>query len=312
MLNIFHKTLAGEGLPQICAAVLALWLGVNLLHAGWVGARRFLWERRVKREKGGLLAGAVSYTVGKGPVAVLFIHGFADTPHVWRRMATRLAATGRFTCRVMRLPGSGEPADTARLQSLRRWRASVADELINLKGRRARVWIAGHSMGGALALDAAVRMPDMVDGVAVFAPLLAVSRRRSPVLPPAVWFAAARVALCLSPTFESPFSSEGAAVDDPDFTYPRDRFIPFAVYRGLFRLVRDLRGKGHAVFCPLFAVTAEKDAVVDTAAALRWLEECGGTKEIHVLPDIGHVIPLENGWQRFTDEMAEFIRRNTP
>ena len=45
---------------------------------------------------------------------------------------------------------------------------------------------------------------------------------------------------------------------------------------------------------------------------LRWLEECGGSKEIHALPDIGHVIPLENGWQRFTDELAEFIRRNTP
>ncbi|MDD4621602.1 MAG: alpha/beta hydrolase [Kiritimatiellae bacterium] len=309
---MFHKTVTAGGLLHVLAALLALWLGINLLHAGWVGARRLLWGRRVRREKGGLLEGARSYSIGKGPVAVLFIHGFADTPHLWRRVATRLAATGSFTCRAMRLPGSGEPADTARLQSLRRWRASVADELTKLRAGHETVWIAGHSMGGALALDAAIRMPDMVDGVVVFAPLIEVSRRRSPLLPPAVWFAVARVALCLSPTFESPFSDTGVAFDDPGFTYQRDRFIPFAVYRGLFRLVRELRRKAPAVFCPLFAVGAENDAVVDTGAALRWLEGCGGIKEAHVLPDIGHVIPLENGWQRFTDEMAAFIRRNAP
>ena len=312
MFDMFHKTFTAGGLLQVLAALLALWLGVNLLHAGWVGARRYFWERRARRENGGLLAGAGAYSVGKGPVAVLFIHGFADTPHVWRRVAARLAATGSFTCRAMRLPGSGEPADTARLQSLRRWRASVADELTRLRAGHSTVWIVGHSMGGALALDAAIRTPDMVDGVAVFAPLIEVSRRRSPLLPPAVWFAAARVALCLSPTFESPFSDAGVALDDPGFTYQRDRFIPFAAYRGIFRLVRGLRGKASSAVCPLFAVTAENDAVVDTAAALRWLEGCGGTTEIHALPDIGHVIPLENGWQRFTDEMAAFILRNTP
>ncbi|MDD4101336.1 MAG: alpha/beta hydrolase [Kiritimatiellae bacterium] len=297
---------------KILLAIITAWLIVNLMHAGWVGVRRFLWERRVRREKSGLLANAMSYSVGKGAVAVLFIHGFADSPYVWRRIATRLAATGRCTCRAMRLPGSAEPAETARCQSLRLWRTSIADELIKLRSGHERVWLVGHSMGGALALDAAARLPDMVDGVVLFAPLLEVSRRRSPLLPPAVWFAVARVALCLSPTFESPFSAEGVAVDDPSFTYPRDRFIPFAVYNGLFRLVRELRHKAPLVLCPLFVVAAEKDAVVDTYAALNWLEGCGGTKEVHVLPAISHVIPLENGWQRLTDELAEFIKRNTP
>jgi len=289
-----------------------VWLVVNLLHAGWVGTRRFFWEKRVRREKDGLLAGAMSYSVGKGPVALLFIHGFADTPYVWRRVAMRMAESGRFTCRALRLPGSGEPADTARCQSLRIWRTCVADELIKLRAGHNNVWIVGHSMGGALALDAAVRMLGMVDGVAVLAPLIEVSRKRAPLLTPAAWFAIARVTLCLSPTFESPFSAEGVAVDDPAFTYRRDRFIAFAVYGGLFKLVRELRHKAPSLICPLFAVMAENDAVVDTEAAMRWLEKCNGSKQTHVLPNIGHVIPLENGWQRYTDEMAEFIKRNTP
>ena len=99
----------------------------------------------------------------------------------------------------------------------------------------------GHSLGGALALDAALRLPDLVNGVALFAPLIEVSRKRCPLLPPHVWFAIARVALCLSPTFESPFAVQGVAEDDPSFAFARDRFIPFCVYRSLFRLIREIR-----------------------------------------------------------------------
>jgi carboxylesterase len=311
MFDMFQKTFTAGRLLQTLIVLLTLWLGVNLLHASWVGIRRYLWERRINRENNGLITGAAPYSLGKGPVAVLFVHGFADTPQVWRHMASRLAATGHFTCRVMRLPGSGEPADAARLHSLQSWRAAIADELAKLRVEHATVWIAGHSMGGALALDAAIRMPDMIDGVAALAPLIEVSRKRSPLLPPAVWFAIARVALCLSPTFESPFSDIGTAPDDPGFTYQRDRFIPFAVYCGLFRLIRCLRDKAPSLNCPLFAATAGNDTVVDTAAALHWLDQCGGTKAIHSLPDIGHVIQLERGWQKVTDALADFILRNT-
>lgn len=292
--------------------LLFVWLGVNLLHAAWVGGRRFLWQRRVRRSRDGLLPGADAYRTGKGAVALLFIHGFADTPYIWRRFARHLAEKGAFTCRAMRLPGCGEPARAARRQSLRGWRVKVADELVRLHGSHAQVWVVGHSLGGALALDAALRLPGMVAGVAVFAPLVRVSRQRSPLLPPHVWFALARVLLCLSPTFESPFAATGVAADDPTFTYPRDRFIPFAFYRGVFALTRELCGRERRPSCPVFAVAAEKDAVVDTSAALRWLASCGGPKEVCVLPDAGHVLPLETCWGDLADRLAAFVTRHTP
>ena len=290
--------------------LLFLWLAINLLHTAWVEARRFLWERRITRRPDGLLPGAAAFRVGDGPVAVLFIHGFADTPCVWQRMAKRLAAKGSFTCRALRLTGSAEPAARAKKQSLQLWRAQVADELVRLRETHSAVWLAGHSMGGALALDVALRHPDLVDGVAVFAPLITVSRKRSPLLPPDVWFRIARIALCLSPTFESPFSADGVAADDPSFTYKRDRFIPFCVYRGLFELVRSNRGQAARLQKPVFAVTAGRDSVVDTAAAQRWLAGCPGPKELRELPDTGHVIPLEPGWESLTDGLAVFIQKS--
>jgi alpha-beta hydrolase superfamily lysophospholipase len=167
-------------------------------------------------------------------------------------------------------------------------------------------------MGAALAIDAALRRPGSLDGLVAFAPLIRVSRRRSPLLPPSAWFRLAQVTLCLSPTFESCFSGDGAAVDDPSFTYARDRFIPFGVYRSLFALTRAIRSRAADLACPVFAVTAERDSVVDTPAALRWLARCPGPKQIQARSDIGHVIPLEIGWQTFTDDAADFIRQHTP
>jgi len=289
----------------------AVWLATNLLHGLWVGLRRRAWEKRAHRGPSGLLPDAAAYRIGNGSVALLFIHGFADTPCVWRRITRRLAEGERFTCRAMRLPGSAEPAAFARCQSLALWRTQVADELVRLREAHDAVWVVGHSLGGALALDAALRLPGLVDGVAVFAPLIDVARARSPLLPPRVWFALARVALCLSPTFESPFAVQGVAEDDPSFTFARDRFIPFRVYRALFRLIRENKSRSARLCCPLFAVLAGRDSVVDTAAARRWLAACKGPSSLRDLPEAGHVIPLCAEWRKLTDDMAAFIESHT-
>lgn len=284
------------------------WLGANLIHGAWVLIRRRLWERRHARDASGLLPLAAPYTRGDGPVALLFIHGFADTPRVWARMAERLAATGAFTCRAMRLPGCAEPAREAARQSLSAWRRAVDAETDHLRAAHGRVWLVGHSMGGALALDAALRRPEAVDGLGLFAPLAAVSRKRSPLFAPDTWFRVARVALCLSPVFESCFSADAVAVDDPSFSYPRDRFIPFCVYGGLFELVRSNRSRATELERPVYAVLSERDSVVDTPAALRWLETCHATpKQVRVFGDTGHVLPLETNWRETTDELADFI-----
>jgi hypothetical protein len=60
--------------------IVAVWLGTNLLHRLWVGLRRRAWEKRANRDPDGLLPDAAAYQVGDGSVALLFIHGFADTP----------------------------------------------------------------------------------------------------------------------------------------------------------------------------------------------------------------------------------------
>jgi alpha-beta hydrolase superfamily lysophospholipase len=291
---------------------LSLWLAANLIHTAWVSVRRLLWERRIVRDADGLLPDAAAFTVGNGPIALLFVHGFADTPRVWKRFAERLAATGLFTCRALRLPGCAEPAERARRQSLARWQAAVDDEIDRLRAAHTHLWLVGHSLGGALSIDAALRRPGIVHGLVLLAPLINVSRKRSPLLPPALWFKLATVALACSPTFESCFSANGVAADDPSFTYTRDRFIPFGVYRALFALVRINRDRASTLSLPVFAELSGRDKVVDTPAAQVWLAGCRGETHVRVAADIGHVVPIELGWQTLADDVAAFIQKRTP
>lgn len=290
-------------------ALLAAWLAANLLHALWIGMRWRHWERRVRRDAAGVAEGAGAYTVGGGPVAILWVHGFADTPQTFRRLAERVAAAGGCTCRVMRLPGAAEPLGVAACQTQATWLSAVAEELAALRRTHARVWLLGHSLGGTLALATALRAPAAVGGLILLAPLIAVSRRRSPFLPPRVWFALARLTFILSRTFESCFDVNAVAADDPGFFYHRDRFIPFATYRNLFALTAALAPRAAELRVPVFAALAAEDRVVDTPAARRWLDGVQAPKIVRILPGVAHALPLEAGWQALADEIAAFVAR---
>jgi carboxylesterase len=290
------------------AILLASFLGANALHAAWIGWRRWRWERRIPRGPDGVATGAEAYTVGQGSMAVLWLHGFADTPQTFRRMAERLAATVPCTCRVLRFAGAAEPLPVAACQSLETALQQVRAEVAALRRQHRQIWLAGHSMGASLALLAAIEDRALADGVIALAPMIRVSRRRSPLLPPEVWFRLARLAFPLSRTFESCFCVDAVAVDDPAFAYHRDRFIPFSTYRTVFRVTTALDGHGRDLRVPVFAALAMDDRVVDTPAAMRWLGDCPGPTEVLSLPDTAHAIPLEAAWRDVTDRIACFIQ----
>lgn len=289
-----------------------LWLAANLLHAAWLLPRYWLWRHWLRRGAGGLAPDAEPRLTGNGATALLFIHGFADTPRAWQRVIDRLAREAPdLTCRAMRLPGSAEPLTAARRHvSLAAWRGAVDEEIRLLRRSHRAVWLVGHSMGGALAIDGALRAPDAVAGVVALAPLIAVSRLRSPLLPPEAWFGLARFFYALTPVFESAFPYRAESQDVAGQRYLRDRFLPFASYRALFRLVRENRPRAGELTCPLFLAVAGRDSVVDSAAALRWAAACPVPKKTLTLPDTPHTLLLEPGWESLADAFVAFVREH--
>jgi alpha-beta hydrolase superfamily lysophospholipase len=279
---------------SLCVLALSVWLAVNLAHAAWIGARRGRWERRVRRGPNGVASDAAAFTCGTGRDAVLLVHGFADTAAVFSGLAGALAAHG-LTCRVMRLPGAGEPLPVAARQTLDGWLAAIREEAMTLRRSHRRVWLAGHSMGAALAALAQLDDPTLADGLVLLTPLFDVSRSRSPLVHPRIWFRIAQVLLPLSRTFESCFPVNVLTADGAAIAYQRDRFIPSATYRGLFDLTDRLRGRAAELRVPIFAVLVPGDRVVNTDAAHAWIVGCN-LPRLHseMIEACGHAIPLEH------------------
>jgi carboxylesterase len=83
---------------------------------------------------------------------ILLIHGFTGTPQSLRPMGDYLNQTYGFTCLGIRLAGHAtSPQDMARTRHTD-WLASVEDGFDALSGLSRRIYLAGLSMGGALAL----------------------------------------------------------------------------------------------------------------------------------------------------------------
>jgi pimeloyl-ACP methyl ester carboxylesterase len=106
-----------------------------------------------------LAGGAMAYAVaGTGPPLVL-IHGLGGTRHTWRHLMSALART--HTVIAPDLPGHGESDAPAGNYSFGGHACAVRDLLLALGHRRAS--IAGHSLGGGVALQIAYQFPERTD-----------------------------------------------------------------------------------------------------------------------------------------------------
>jgi carboxylesterase len=94
-----------------------------------------------------------------GRPGVLLIHGFTGTPKEMRGMGEYLHRERGLTCLGVRLSGHAtQPEDMIRSR-YRDWQASAEDGFHLLSHLTAGIFLAGLSMGGALALTLAARLP---------------------------------------------------------------------------------------------------------------------------------------------------------
>lgn len=102
--------------------------------------------------------------------SVVLIHGLNDSPYYVRELAGVLHSAGLNVIGIL-LPGHG--TDTREMQSVtaESWREEVDQglEIASLAGRK--VLVGGFSLGGALAIDAALRHRS-VRGLVLYAPAL--------------------------------------------------------------------------------------------------------------------------------------------
>lgn len=245
-----------------------------------------------------VLPGAEPFRHEGGETGILLCHGFTGSPQSLRPWAEYLAERG-LTVSLPLLPGHGTRWEDMALTGWQDWYAEVDRELRALKERCAEVFVAGLSMGGALALRLAAKHGDAVSGVVVVNP----ANRMHGLAPYAL--PVARHLLRTTPGIADDIAKEGAH----ELGYTR---VPLHAAHSLRQFFRLVDGELPQVTQPLLLLRSAEDHVVPSADSARVLSRVSSTdvSEI-VLEQSYHVATLDHDAERIFEESFAFIGRLT-
>lgn len=191
--------------------------------------------------------------------AVLFVHGLGESPITFRDTAKSLVTDGILVRSVL-LSGHGtKPEDMITRSSGKAWLDIVRREKDRLQKEGYRVWLAGFSTGGNIAITLGREDPK-VEGLILFSPAPYVRTRLVGLVP---------VASLFFEWLRTPEEVEGGT---SDFRY---RTIPMtgldAYYDTMTAAVSALE-KPYPK--PVLTVLSEFDSIVDTKRVLQSVDEC--------------------------------------
>ena len=283
------------------------WVLGDWVYSSMVAAGVKKWEDSIERDDQGVQKGCRQYTIGNGETAVLLIHGINDSPACYHKMAPVLAEEG-FTCRVMRLPGFAEPIERYAKATKEQWLAAVKREIDSLREDHPQMAVIAHSLGGAVMIAHLLADPEAADAVVLLAPAVAVSSRRSPVLPVRFWHEIGKRLLIFTDITSSPFSID--CHDPTAADYPgRTRFTPIEIVDQTFQLVDHNHGRADEFTTPLMMVLSEEDKVIDSQAAEEFYQQAASEqKEVVFVDNCGHMPQVDTGWESLTRRIATFLR----
>lgn len=231
-----------------------------------------------------------------GP-AVLVCHGFSGSPQAMRPWAEHLARAG-FRVRLPRLPGHGTSWRELNVTGWPDWYACVERALLALADESGQpVFGTGLSMGGALALRLAQRHPDLLAGLVLVNPVIAVADPRLRILR---WLRYATPSLAgIAGDIARPGADEGGYVRSPlHALYSQSR--AWALIRA------DLA----AVGTPLLVYRSRHDHVADDSS-VRLLQERTAARDrtFVTLERSYHVATLDYDADVIFDASVDFFTR---
>ena len=229
----------------------------------------------------------------EGEVGVLFLHGFTASPWTLRGWASATAAAG-YRVAVPRLPGHGTSWRELELTDGRDWYAAAERAFLDLRAHCPVVFVAGLSMGGALALRLAEHHPDEVAGLILVNPALVGHRR----------LALAPLAKHLLRSTDS-IGSSIRKIEVTEHSYPR---TPLRAVHAMMRLWADVRARLDLVHCPILLMRSGHDDVVPAISRDIVVRQVSSEEITEVaLPDSGHVAPLDHDAEQVVARSLDFL-----
>ena len=237
---------------------------------------------------------AAPWSGGSGPVGVLLCHGFTGSPHSMRPWAQHLAAEG-FRVELPRLPGHGTSWQELNRTDWTDWYDAAERSFRVLAQECEDVFVAGLSMGGALALRLAEQHGPQVAGLALVNPCIAVADPR---------LKAIRL-LSAIPSFPG-IGNDIARPGQDEAGYDR---LPLRALHSQTRLWADVRAHLGQVDQPLVVYASSVDHVVDPSS-LALIRAGVASAELSVVPLARsyHVATLDYDAELIFRGSADFFR----
>lgn len=239
-------------------------------------------------------ANATPYAGGDGEVGVLLSHGFTGSPASMRPWADHLVAEG-FRVSVPLLPGHGTRWQDLNRVTWQDWYAVVDSALRALQRECRVVFVAGLSMGGALALRLAEQHGAGVRGLVLVNPCIGLADKRLLALP---------VLSRVLPSLAG-ISDDIAKPGVSEFAYARTPLRALASQTELWEVTRHDLPK---VDQPILLFRSEVDHVVDaTSAGLIRSRTSSAELSERILHRSYHVATLDHDADDIFRESAEFF-----
>ncbi|HMZ05158.1 MAG TPA: alpha/beta fold hydrolase [bacterium] len=183
--------------------------------------------------------------------AVLLVHGFTSSCHSMRELGKRIYENG-MDARGILLPGHGTTPDDLATRYWSEWYEAVNIAFLEMKKNYNKVFIAGQSMGGCLALLLAARNR-AVDGVVTIASGLKIYNTGIGLVPLVKHF------IKHKPKLYGP-DVKDERVKQTEVHYTR---MPYASIHELLKLLKSLRAEIGNVTCPLLTIHGREDHTFD-------------------------------------------------
>ncbi|WP_426225829.1 alpha/beta hydrolase [Pseudarthrobacter sp. DSP2-3-2b1] len=233
-------------------------------------------------------------TQGDGArIGVVLSHGFTGSPHGLRAWAQSFADAG-FAVRMPLLPGHGTSWQELARTRWQQWHAALDEAYLDLDSQCDHVFVAGMSMGGALALRIAATRP--VAGVVLVNPALVIDDPRAPLA------GILKLVLKSTPAIANDILKPG--VDEG--AYPR---TPVAAAHEMNKMFKDTIRLLPRVTAPVRVFRSTVDHVVSDSSIValrRGLTHAPLT--LTALENSYHVATLDNDAEEIFRGSVEFLR----
>jgi carboxylesterase len=241
----------------------------------------------------------------------LLLHGLTGTPVEMAPLAAALE--GRYPLWVTRVAGHAtDVADLAETSWLD-WYASAEAGLRALSAAAPRIVVVGLSMGALLGLRLAIEHRDLVAGLGLLSPAVALQRgvlRRSSRFLHALAALDARSGVLRGRLARVRFAKRGSDISDPAVraTHPGYREVPLRALLNLLLLQRVALRDAARVTQPVLVVHATHDHTCPIAAARALYARLGSRdKRLVVLEESFHVVTVDRERARVAAEVGRLL-----